>query len=199
MFEGVTIENNFKICLKFNFEIVIEFSMWADGNVRTWPSPLVGGWPWSPPTKCSQCTVHDHHLRTVCICLPSEPPWGSAHSNCEAPIHFRLQFTAWFRVLSTCTCRAQGCCFSRWRGRPFWWASQCSAGCRPSSRALPRACGRHLSVHNQIVACQVPPMSCFARRQSEWSRCWPQSGLLTWHPSASTADSLLIDTTFDPP
>ncbi len=37
-----------------------------------------------------------------------------------------------------------------------------------------------------------PTFSCCARRQSEWNHCRPRSGLLTWHPSASTADSLLI-------
>ncbi len=34
--------------------------------------------------------------------------------------------------------------------------------------------------------------SCCACRQLEWGLCRPRSGLLTWHPSASTADSLLV-------
>ncbi len=42
------------------------------------------------------------------------------------------------------------------------------------------------------LTCQVPPTSsCCARMQSELSHCRPQSGLLTRHPSALTADSLL--------
>ncbi len=43
--------------------------------------------------------------------------------------------------------------------------------------------------------CNVPPTLCWARRQSERSHCMLRSGLLTWHPSASTADSLLVHTT----
>ncbi len=47
------------------------------------------------------------------------------------------------------------------------------------------------------LMCQVPPTSsCCARRQSEWSHCRPGSGLLTWHLSASTADSLLTQWQF---
>jgi hypothetical protein len=45
--------------------------------------------------------------------------------------------------------------------------------------------------------CQVPPMlSCCTRRQLESSHCRPRSGLLTWHLSASTADSLLYTVQF---
>jgi hypothetical protein len=50
------------------------------------------------------------------------------------------------------------------------------------------ACGLHLSVHVQIVACQFSPTSCCTCKQSESSYCRPWSDLLTWHPSASTAD-----------
>jgi hypothetical protein len=53
------------------------------------------------------------------------------------------------------------------------------------------ASGHHLSVHVQIVACQVSPTSWCAHRQSEWSHYRPRSSLLTWHPSASTDDRLL--------
>ncbi len=122
------------------------------------------------------------------ICL-SRAPRGSACSSQEASIHFRLQFTARFWVLSMCMCPAQGCCFRRIRGQPFWWASQCLAHCHSPPRSLPF--GRHLSVHVQIVACEVSPTSCCVARQSEWSYCRPQSGLQTWHPSYSTADNLL--------
>jgi hypothetical protein len=44
-----------------------------------------------------------------------------------------------------------------------------------------------------VYTCQESPTSsCCACRQSEWGLCRPQSGLLTWHSSASTADGLLI-------
>jgi hypothetical protein len=71
------------------------------------------------------------------ICHPDELLWGSARSSCVAPIHFQLATMARFRVLSTCTCRAQGCCCRRRRCLPFWWASQGSAHCHPPPRSSP--------------------------------------------------------------
>jgi hypothetical protein len=50
-----------------------------------------------------------------------------------------------------------------------------------------------ISPSTSSLTCQVPLMSSYcARRQSEWSHSKPRSGMLTWHPSASTADSVLL-------
>jgi hypothetical protein len=130
------------------------------------------------PQQKVQCAVEE-------ICLPGEPPWGTALSSREAPIHFRPQFTARFEF-SPDDMPAQGCCFfyRRWRGRPFWWASQCSACCHPPSRSLLRDLGCYLSVHVQIVVCQIPPMSyCASGSQNKvisgcGAACWPCTCLL---------------------
>jgi hypothetical protein len=52
----------------------------------------------------------------------------------------------------------------------------------------------NLSAHVQHkVTSQFPPTSsCCAQRQPEWSHCRLRSSLLIGHPSASTADSLLL-------
>ncbi len=63
------------------------------------PLPSHVGPQQQDPPACSQESCH-----------PSEPPWGSARSSCESPIHFRLHFAARFRVLSMCMCRARSCC-----------------------------------------------------------------------------------------
>jgi hypothetical protein len=43
--------------------------------------------PRGPPAKGPVCNKE--------VCHPGEPPWGSARSSCEAPIHFRPHFTTW--------------------------------------------------------------------------------------------------------
>jgi hypothetical protein len=43
---------------------------------------------------------------------------------------------------------------------------------------------------SSLQCARSPPTSYCAHSQSEWSHCRPWSGLLTWHPSAWTADSL---------
>jgi hypothetical protein len=80
-----------------------------------------------PPRMCSPFQSHVGPQRRVqraikYFSFPGELPWGSPHSSHEAPIHFRPYCTARFRVLSTCTCWAQGCCCKRWRVRPSWRA-----------------------------------------------------------------------------
>ncbi len=113
----------------------------------------------------------------------------------EICLHFWPQFTARFRVLSTCTCQAQGYCFRRWRDRPFWWAGQCSACCCPPPRSSTR--GPWLLSLRPRPDCSVPglPTSCCKRMQLEWSHCRLRSGLLTWQLTgltASTANSLMF-------
>ncbi len=92
-------------------------------------APLLG--PTQPPAVgpvCSELSCH-----------PSEPPWGSAHSSCEAPIHFRLQLTGRFRASPRACTGPKSCCFRSWRGRPSRRASQSSAHCRPPPRSSPHS------------------------------------------------------------
>jgi hypothetical protein len=63
-----------------------------------------------------------------------------------------------------------------------------------SSQILAYTVRGRLSSPTSKLTCQVPPtFSCCAQRQSKWSQCRLRSRLLTWHLSASTADSLLKD------
>jgi hypothetical protein len=87
-------------------------------------------------------------------CHPCEPPKGSACSRHVGPCHFWPQIMAWFRVLSTCMCWAQGCCCKRWRGEQV--GAQHDIVLLPDS-CRHTACGRLLSAHIIIVKCQVPP------------------------------------------
>jgi hypothetical protein len=130
--------------------------------------------PRGPPAKGPVCNKEN--------CQPGEPPWGLARSSCEAPVHFRPHFTARFWVLSMCTRWAQGCCCRWWRGRPSWWTIQTQHAVilLPDPRHAAR--GHYISAHAQINMPGSPH-----GRQNEVI-----AGLLTWHPSASTADSLLI-------
>ncbi len=152
-------------------------------------------------------------VEPLCMCFPSSPTWDpSWRSRVQVertfiPVHrrgaqnapvMRPPFTfghklqPGFEILSMRMCRAQNCC-CRWRrDRPSWWDSQSSALCCPPPRSSPRGLWRPSLRPRPDCTCQVPPTSCCACRQSEWSHCWPQSGLLTWHPSSSTADSLLV-------
>ncbi len=79
---------------------------------------------------------------------------GAQHSPVVRPHSLSTAIYGPFRVLSTCTCRAQGCCFRRWRGRPFWWASQCSACWHPPPRSSP--CGPWLPSLRPCPDCCVP-------------------------------------------
>ncbi len=54
-----------------------------------------------------------------------------------------------------------------------------------------------LSSPTSRSTCQAPPHVLMLRTQAVGMKsCRPRSGLLTWHPSASTADSLLVLTLF---
>jgi hypothetical protein len=78
-------------------------------------------------------------------------------------------------------------------GLSFLACWSCSTRCHTPPRSSPRGPWPSLFTHIQINVPGPPPtFSCCARRQSERSHCRPRSGLLTWHPYASTADSLLI-------
>ncbi len=76
-------------------------------------------------------------------------------------------------------------------GLSFLTCWSCSACCHTPPRSSPGGPWPPLLAHVQINVPGPPTFSCCARRQSEWSHCRPRSSLLTWHPSASTADSLL--------
>ncbi len=125
--------------------------------------------------------------------LPSRSRWtavGPARPRREAPIHLRPILQPGSNSL-TCTCRTRSCCCRWWRGRPPWRTKQ--AAMLPSSSLIfatrPVVI---VSPSMSSLTCQVPPTSSYcAGRQSEWSHSRPLSGLLTWHPSAPTADSLL--------
>ncbi len=68
----------------------------------------------------------------------------------------------------------------------------CSARCHAPPRSLPRGPWPPLFAHVQINV-PAPPHVLMLRTQAVGVKsCRPRSGLLTWHPSASTADSLLI-------
>jgi hypothetical protein len=102
--------------------------------------------PYRPPAKGPVCSGRD---------LPSR--WTAVgHSTLQSWVPHSLSTAIYgpFRVLSTCICRAQGCCFRRWRGRPFWWASQCSACCHPPPRSSP--CGPWLPSLRPRPDCCVP-------------------------------------------
>ncbi len=117
------------------------------------PGPM---WPPAADPVCSELSCH-----------PSEPPWGSAHSSCEAPIHFRPQLTARFRASPRAHTGPKCCCFRSWRGRPSRWASQSSARCRPPPRSSPRSPWQSHPPPASSLTCLVPPKSsCCARRQS---------------------------------
>ncbi len=85
--------------------------------------------PCGPPAKGPACSGRDLPSQWTAVGL-STLQLGGPHSLLAA-----IYSLVW--VLSTSTFRAQGCCFRKWRGRPFWWASQCSACFRPPPRFSP--------------------------------------------------------------
>jgi hypothetical protein len=124
-------------------------------------------------------------------CHPGGPPWGQLVSGVRPPSTFG-------RILRpgssspTCTCRTRSCWCRWWRGRSPWRTNQ-AVMLPSSSQILATRPVVTISLSTSNLMCQVPPTSSYcARRQSEWSHSRPRSGLLTWHPSASTADSLLL-------
>jgi hypothetical protein len=137
---------------------------------------------------CSLSVAHWRpHVRPLCTCSPSSPTRAPSQRS-------SMQ---WGRVailrLPMCMCLAQGCCCKRWRGWSSRLVKQSSARCHPPPRSYHAAC-ENLSAHVQHkVTCQFPPTSsCWAQSQPKWSHCRLWSGPLFGHPSASTADSLLL-------
>jgi hypothetical protein len=117
---------------------------------------------------------------------PNELSWGSACYCRIAPVLFQLRsarYWAFFHLYMP----AQGCSCRQWRCQPSWRASRGSTCCFSSPRSL------------LLVLCPHPDYnmrglttSYCAHRQLEWIHCRLQSGLLTWHPSGSTDNSLLL-------
>jgi hypothetical protein len=128
--------------------------------------------PHADPQQKVQSSVKEN-------CHPCELPWGSTHCGRDTPVHFQPQFTAWFLILSIGTCQAQGCCCRR----SLLTSSQILAMWTMAAISLPMS---------RLTSSSPPTSSCSACRQLELSHCQPQSGLLTWHLSASTAESLLL-------
>ncbi len=110
--------------------------------------------------KGPACSGIDLPSQWTALGLSMLQPWGP-HSLSAA-------------IYGPCTCWAQGCCFRRCRGQSFWWASQCSAHCRPP----PRSSARSLWPLSPCPCpdCNVPgppPTSCCTCRKLEWSQCRP--------------------------
>jgi hypothetical protein len=91
------------------------------------------------------------------ICHPSKPPWGSACSSREAPIHLRPQLMAWFefspRAGATPKAAAVGDDEVGLSGELV--IVELAVILLPDPHHV--ACGGHLSTHIQFVTCQVPP------------------------------------------
>ncbi len=139
---------------------------------------------WAPSNRTNQRAVKRAAIPVDCRGASMSQAWG--------PHPLLAAFCGPVRVFSMCTCRTQSCCCRWWRGRSPWRTNQ-AVTLPSSSQILAMWPVVTISLSTSSLMCQVPPTSSYcARRQSELSHCRPRSGLLTWHPSASTADSLLV-------
>ncbi len=143
-----------------------------------------------PPHWPTQAPSRGSSVQRGRGCPPGGTPWGSHATVAWAPIHFRPLFAARFRASpraragpNTAAVKDEGVGLSGKLSR-----AQHAVILLPD----PRHAAVAASFPCPVCTCQESPTSsCCARRQSEWGQCRPQSGLLTWHPSASTADGLL--------
>ncbi len=139
---------------------------------------------WAPSNRTNQCAV-----KRAAISVDRR---GASTSQAWGPHPLSAAFCGPVRVLSMCTYRTRSCCCRWWRGRSPWRTNQ-AVMLPSSSQILATRPVVTISPSTSSLTCQVPPTSSYcARSQSEWSHSRLRSGLLTWHPSASTADSLLI-------
>jgi hypothetical protein len=99
-------------------------------------------------------------------CHPVEPPWGSARSSREAPIHLGPQFTARFQAPHVHMLGPR-LLLKKMKGSSFQVRKQGSARCHPPARSLPRSPLISLSTHVQLNVPDIPMLSCCARRQLE--------------------------------